>query len=112
MTHVDLADLIRGARLASNTEEGLQEALHLLLLARGVPHRREVRVAGGRVDLLVGRVAVEAKIAGSTADLSRQVARYLDGGDVDGVVVVTSRVEHLRAGRDEVEVVTLAWAGL
>lgn len=116
MSGAEIAAAIRRRRFVYATEDRLQEGIAAALAEDGCDVAREARIAGGRIDLLVGRVGVEVKVAGAAGDVARQLRRYLEGGDVDELVLVTSRVRHLRlpeaiAGRP-VHVVTLAGAGL
>lgn len=48
----------------------------------------------GRVDLMVDRIAVEVKVAGSADAARRQLRRYAESREVDGLVLVTNQVTH------------------
>jgi hypothetical protein len=116
-TLAQVAHAIRCCRFRYASEDDLQRGVHGALTQAGIPCTRETVVAPGcRVDHLCGRVAVEVKTAGSAGEVSRQLRRYLESGKIDGVVLVTSRVSHLRLQRvvpdKRVEVVLLAGAGL
>jgi hypothetical protein len=90
----ELAAFIRRYRFTFASEERLQEALGDVLAQR-YPVLREVRLDElGRIDFLVGRVGIEVKVQGSTADLLRQVKRYCKSDQVDEVLVVTTRSRH------------------
>lgn len=94
-------------------QDGLEQAFELA----GLGLVREARLsAQERPDFLVGRIAVEVKVKGDMRSLAAQVARYCRLSMVDGVVVVTSRVRHLRLPATiegkPVAVVELASAGL
>lgn len=79
------------------TEDDLQRALAAALDATGLEVRREVRLDKHcRIDLVVGRVGIEVKVAGSWRDVARQVSRYRDSEYLDAVVVVTSKPLHRR----------------
>ena len=81
-------------------QDGVEEALR----AAGLEIAREVDIgeraghlsAGCRIDLLVGRVGVELKRDGTALEVARQLRRYLATGSLDGLVLVTARVRHLR----------------
>jgi len=76
-----------------DSESALQEGIHRALdsLEFGV-EREAILGPGERLDFFVdGRVAVEVKIKGSAAELTRQVYRYAQRPEVEAVVVVTSR---------------------
>lgn len=111
-----IAAEIRRVKFSYSTETQLQEAIAEILLNAGIMCCREVRLKHGRIDLLAGRVGIEVKIAGATADVARQLGRYLSSDELDGLVLVTTRVSHLfipaTVEGKPVEVVTLAWAGL
>lgn len=103
-----MSALIRGilgrSNLDASSEHHLSEAVvHALdLLAkdlhngrRVVGYRREVSLGRGcRVDFMIGSLAVELKVGGSLADLTRQLSRYAEKDDVSGILVVTTRQAH------------------
>lgn len=92
-----VVDVIRGHRFRYVDEDELQQGLAAALSAAGLRVEREVRLdARSRIDLLVERVGVEVKVGGPAAALERQVQRYAASDAVDAVVVVSSRVRHLR----------------
>lgn len=123
----EIANTVRGFRFRYVSEDQLQEALAAALTSAGFSVEREVRLdSRNRVDLVVmrpafgervERIGVEVKIDGSAADVARQCARYLASDEIDGLVLVTSRVGHVKvdevAGREKpLAIVTLAEAGL
>jgi hypothetical protein len=56
---------------------------------------REVALARGmRIDLLVGRVGIEVKIAGQTSSVARQLRRYAASDLVDELVLATTCPRH------------------
>lgn len=98
-------------------EDQLQDGLADALVAAGFDVRREVRLnARDRIDLLVGRVGVEVKVAGAPSSVWRQLRRYAESPEVDALVLVTSRMRHTsfpdEVGGKPVAVVSLAGAGL
>jgi predicted ATP-grasp superfamily ATP-dependent carboligase len=112
-----VAATIRGYSFRYATEEVLQTGLAGALEAAGFDVQREVRLdARSRLDILVGRVAVEVKVAGSTRGVRAQLMRYLMSDAIDGVVLVTNRVRHLAlpsaAFGKPIIVVDLVGAGL
>jgi hypothetical protein len=93
MSVTAIADALASYRFAYASENDLQAAIADALTGEGYPVEREVRLdARSRLDLLVGRVAIEVKVAGRTP--VSQVRRYLASERVDGLVLVTSRVAH------------------
>lgn len=83
---------------AVNTERDLHDVLALRLAAAGLSHVREARLSDrDRVDLLVGRVAVEVKVAGGLIDVLRQCQRYARSEQVDSVALVTTVHAHRSA---------------
>lgn len=113
-TAADIAGLLRGFRFNYATEEQLQTGIAGALESKGLVVEREARIGvGSRIDMIVCRVGIEVKIHGSPADVQRQVSRYLRADEIDGLVLVTSRVRHLRVSGDKpVHVVALAGQGL
>lgn len=112
----DVQAAIRAHRFSYSDEDRLQEGL-AAALSGSFPVEREVRIdARSRIDLVAGRIGVEVKVAGTVAELQRQISRYLASDLLDGLVVVTTRVGHLALpiaihGKP-VAVVTLAGQGL
>lgn len=85
---VDIAILAAG-------EKGVHDAVESLLREAGLDPEREVRLtARDRVDLMVGRVAVEIKVAGDVIDVLRQCQRYARSDQVDSVLLVTTSPGH------------------
>ena len=78
------------------SERSLCDAIEVVL--RGHPFEREFRLTDrDRPDFVVGLVplvAVEVKVKGSLADLTRQLFRYAEHDEVSGILVVTTRSTH------------------
>lgn len=86
-----VAAIIRGHRYRYASEVELQEQLEGVLLAAGVPVRREVRLsARDRIDLMAGDVGIEVKVKGERTPL-RQLGRYAEHDEVAGLLLVTTR---------------------
>lgn len=80
-------------------ERQLCDAIEAALSALGYRFEREFRLNGrDRPDFVVGMpvVAVEVKIKGSLAEVTRQIHRYAQHPDVTGILVVTTRADHRR----------------
>ena len=76
-------------------EASLQDAISQALTRAALTHTREVRLSRhDRVDFMVGRTAIEVKVAGSWTALAQQVQRYAASPDVDAIIVVTTRATH------------------
>lgn len=58
--------------------------------------REHVLTRADRIDFLLGRVGIEVKVKGSSADVTRQLWRYADSPQIDGLLLVTTRREHRR----------------
>lgn len=90
-----LAALLARYRYTFANEHFLQDGIERVLCDAGVAFTREARLPGvGRLDFLVGRTALEVKIAPSFAALARQLARYAAHPDVDALVVATLHGAH------------------
>lgn len=96
MMSVDiLLTILQGFRFRFTTEDELQRGVAQALDRRKVPYLREHRLnAEDRPDFLIERIIVECKIDGSTQSLLRQVQRYAQHQEVDGIIVVTNRTRH------------------
>lgn len=87
--------LLEQFRYVHTTEAQLQEGLaEALSLAGFVPEREHWLAPGDRVDILVGRVAIEVKCAGSLPAVTRQLRRYAASDNVGEIVLVTTRAAH------------------
>jgi len=58
--------------------------------------REHVLTRADRIDFLLGRVGIEVKVKGSSADVTRQLWRYADSPQIDGLLLVTTKREHRR----------------
>ena len=67
--------------------------------AEGLTFRREVTRGADRIDFVVDRVGIECKVDGSVADVTRQLERYALWGELDELVVVTTKGKHLNLPR-------------
>lgn len=86
---------IRAHRYVWQNEDQLQEGLAGALTASGWTVEREVRLSEvSRIDLLIGRVGIEVKIAGTVEAVARQLQRYAASDLFDALVLVTSRARH------------------
>lgn len=95
-THTDVvADAIERARFRFADEDALQRGILKALQAAGLRPQREVRLdSRNRIDLLVGDVGVEVKVAGTKEEVRRQCVRYLLAPQIGGLVLVTTRAAH------------------
>jgi hypothetical protein len=97
----DLVSKLRHARLRLDTEQALQDDIEAVIRGTGLPYRREVRVAGGRIDFLVGSesrvgaahvrgIGIEVKIRGGKRSIHRQCAAYCGDPRIGHLVVITA----------------------
>lgn len=113
----EIATAIRNYRFRYSSEEDLQEAITYGLTEQGYEVRREVVLDGrSRIDMMVDRVGIEVKVAGSLGSVFAQMRRYARSDLVDGFVLVTNRSRHGSMPREiegkPVEVVSLVAGGL
>lgn len=97
---IELISIIESVQLCYTTEEIMQQQLHELFQARSIDAVKEFRLnARDRVDFLAktmnGNVAVECKTKGSPQTVMAQLARYAESDQVQSVLLVTSRRNHL-----------------
>lgn len=90
----DVVAALSNRRYRYASEVALHAGLSEALTEAGIDHEREVQVAGGRIDFLIGSLGVEVKIKGSTEALGRQLARYAADPRIEALLVVTSRPSH------------------
>jgi len=93
-----IVEAIRAYRFTVCSEDELQRALAEALTREKLIVTREHRVFGGRIDLHVEHVdtvGIEVKVNGTPAEVGRQIRRYASGGDLDALIVVTTRRSHL-----------------
>ncbi|MFD2082870.1 hypothetical protein SAMN05421678_11839 [Actinopolymorpha cephalotaxi] len=84
-----------GFRFTWPNEAQLQEGIAAALASRGVPAEREVRLSGrDRIDLAVGNVGIEVKVAGNAANVRRQLTRYAASDQLEELVLVTTKAAH------------------
>jgi hypothetical protein len=90
--------LIHSTKFSYSNEYDLQRGIEQILKAQGVDVQREVRLGTkgkDRLDFLVsGGIAIEVKIAGSLAAITRQLFRYADQDRVSQLILVTTRTQH------------------
>lgn len=77
-------------------EAALQREIAGILTAGGVAFEREVRLTkADRIDFLVdGNVGLEVKVAGSRADVIRQLFRYAESHRLTHLVLASTRWAH------------------
>ncbi len=92
-----LCDLLHGAKFRFTSENELQQGIAQLLAEQEVPFQRELRVGKtDRLDLFLPRegIAIEAKLDGTLAALTRQLYRYAALPEVRQIILVTTRARH------------------
>lgn len=99
LTGADVARTLAGYRLPVSNEADMQRAIDRAFSNDGMPHRREVAKGADRIDFVVGRVGVECKVDGSVAEVTRQLERYALWGELDELLLVTTRGQHLSLPR-------------
>jgi len=95
MTPAEFAGMISRVRFAFATEDELQRGIDEVLERAGVAREREKRLSGAdRIDFFLPAdgMGIEVKIKGSTADLVRQVGRYVQHPEIRCLVVIASRI--------------------
>ncbi len=89
MKALDLACVLSRFRFSFSTEAELQLGIEQVLRAAKITFEREkILSPADRPDFVVGRVAIEVKIAGCAANLLRQCARYLQFEQLDELLIV------------------------
>lgn len=94
-TAAALAEILGRYQFNYSDEFALQDGIEQALTLAGFTVEREVRLnPRDRIDLLVGRVGIEVKVAGRTASVARQCTRYLKSDRIDELVLVSNRPRH------------------
>lgn len=90
-----IAKVFSTAQFRYANEDQLQHGLELALQNAGLRPVREVRLTPrNRIDLMVERIGIEVKVAGTRRDVLAQITRYADSDQVDGLVLVTTNPRH------------------
>jgi hypothetical protein len=99
VTGARVARTLAGYRLPVSNEADMQRAIERAFSNDGMPHRREVTKGADRIDFVVGRVGVECKVDGSVAEVTRQIERYALWAELDELLLVTTKGQHLNLPR-------------
>jgi hypothetical protein len=90
-----VAAALGGFRFSWRDEYELQDGITSVLTAAGWAVRREVQLAPRcRIDLLIDRVGVEVKVAGTPEVVARQLQRYARQNALSGLVLATTCPNH------------------
>lgn len=101
MTVDELGAALRRFRFRFNSERELHKGIAQCLDSLGISYSYEHSISStDRLDFLVGTIAIEAKVDGSLADLTRQVHRYAKSDRVQAIVVVSSKARHRQLPRE------------
>lgn len=96
MTPADLAELLRLFEFNYWNERILQDAIGEALRRCEIDFSRELRLGPkSRIDFMVGSVGLEVKTASSRDLVLRQLKRYAEFEQVEGLVLVTNRLKHV-----------------
>lgn len=92
----ELVERVHARRFRFSSEAELQEGIGRVLWGIDAPLEREWDLGRqyGRPDFVVGWTAVEIKVGGSLAELTRQVHRYAQHPGINSILVVTTRSRH------------------
>lgn len=90
-----LAKLLSGYKLNAADERTLQDQIEAVLTKEGTAFQREHELSDlDRIDFLVETIGIEVKINSSPAQVLRQLFRYSEHKDIDGLLLVTTRSRH------------------
>lgn len=90
--HKKVLEILSAYRFNFANELELQDGIEAVLLERGIDYVRELRLSpGSRIDFLADDVGIEVKIAGSSTNLLRQIARYAKHDEIKSLIVVCNR---------------------
>jgi hypothetical protein len=91
-----LCKLLHSAQFHFSNEYDLQAGIAKLLTDEGVAFEREVRInKQDRLDFLTAAgIAIEVKVDGTLASVTRQLYRYATRPEVNQIILVTTRSKH------------------
>lgn len=92
---IQLDNVFASCRFNYTNEIELQDGIELLLKEKNIFYQRELRLSAKDIpDFIIDKegqyLAIEVKIGGTRASLLRQISRYLQYPQVQGVLVVGS----------------------
>jgi len=98
MDAANLKTMLMNVCIPCDTERRMQDAVEAVLKTNGVQYAREHRLSDEDiVDFMVEEsIAVECKVAGSLDEVARQLQRYDCHAQVQRLMLVTRRREHMR----------------
>lgn len=89
-----VAAAIASRRYQYTDEFELHEGIAIALVEAGQAFTREVALSvRDRIDFLVGKIGVEVKTQGSVSRVATQLLRYAASPRVDGLILVTTRLQ-------------------
>lgn len=96
-----ICDLIKSHNYRFSNEKQLQDGIEHVFKANDLEYQREAKGCDGVIDFVViipaedGQIeiGIEVKIKGSPSSVLEQLGRYAKGGDFDGLILVTSRLQ-------------------
>jgi len=98
----DITSVIASHRYRFTSEAELQRGIARVLDEAGIAFEREHHLAPGDiVDFLIGVIGVEVKVSGGPSEITRQLMRYAASPKVEGLILVTRKMQHARAIPDE-----------
>lgn len=102
VTTDELAAALRRFRFRFTSEIELHKGIAKCLDYLGINYSYEHAISRrDRLDFLVQEtIAIEAKVDGSLAELTRQLHRYATTGKLEGFVVVSSKARHRALPRE------------
>jgi hypothetical protein len=90
----ELSGALAGCRFNFGDEADLQLAIAEALTIAGLSFERERPLGCDRVDFYLGGLAVEVKVSGALAAVTRQLHRYAQNRDVNRLVLITTKARH------------------
>lgn len=84
---------IQNARLELHNEKVLQSQIEAILKEKNVPYSREHKLDDySIIDFMIeGYLGIEVKIKGSAMEIFRQIERYCEFSEVEGLVLITNK---------------------
>lgn len=88
-----VSETLAAHRYVYGDEKELQRAIESVLNAQRIAHIREKELGSGPIDFLLTEfnIGLEIKVKGSPSEVVRQLIRYAESVEINGILLVTAK---------------------